>query len=142
MTDLINKTLADIVSEFNTAANVLDKYHLDFCGKGDIQLKTSVVEEGINLDEVLEDLEVAILNKNPNNVNFNELSIAELSKVIRNEYHEYLRDKISELTTLSMKVQQESKLEIIDQIHELIISIFNHLAPHMLSEENVLFPYM
>jgi regulator of cell morphogenesis and NO signaling len=142
MTDLINKTLADIVNENNSTAKVLNNFHLDFCGQGETPLKTSVAEAGISLDKVLTDLEIAITNEAPDNINFKELSIAELSKVIRNEYHEYLRDKISELTTLSMKVQQESKLEIIDQIHELIISIFNHLAPHMLSEEKVLFPYM
>jgi regulator of cell morphogenesis and NO signaling len=142
MKELTDRTLADIVSEHNCTAKVFDKYRFDFCENGDEQLKSSIAEAGVNSIKVLEEIEEAITKEDSDNINFNELSIAELSEVIRNEYHEYLRHKISELTTLSRKVQQTSSSKIIDQIHELIVSFFNHLAPHMLSEEKVLFPYL
>lgn len=142
MIDITNRTLADIVSEHNSTAKVFDKYRFDFCDDGDEKLKAILAETGVDSTKVLEEIAKAIAKEDPDNINFNELSIAELSEVLRNEYHEFLKDKISELTTLSMKVQNTSSSKLVDQTHDLIVSFFNHLAPHMLAEEKVLFPYM
>ena len=84
-----------------------------------------------------------VTEKNPvSEVNYSELTLSEISEIIRNEYHEYLRDKISELTTLSRKIKKEHDSSDIEQIHEQLLSVFDHLAPHMLQEEKVLFPYL
>jgi regulator of cell morphogenesis and NO signaling len=142
MTHLNNKTLASIVNEHNSTAEVFDKYHLDYCIYGDLLLSESVTKTKISLEQLLNELDLVIKDEPVDNVNFNNLSLAEISELLRNEYHEYLRGKISELTSLSQKVQKEHKFESIDEIHELLLSIFNHLAPHMLREEKVLFPYL
>ena len=76
------------------------------------------------------------------NINFNKLSISEVSELLRTGYHDFLRQKISEIATLSRKAQLATKDERIETIHELIMSMFNQLAPHMISEEKVLFPYL
>ena len=141
MTQLNNKTLADIVSEHNSTAEIFDKYHLDFCS-GKLELTDDLTEKGINLEELLNDLELAIENEPADNINFNNLSLTEISEIIRNEYHEYLRDKISELSTLSRKIHTMHLTEPVEQIHEHLLAIFNHLAPHMVQEEKVLFPYL
>ncbi len=75
-------------------------------------------------------------------IDYNALSLSEISEIIRNEYHEHLRDKISELTALSRKIKKEHDSAEIEQIHEQLLSVFDHLAPHMLQEEKVLFPYL
>lgn len=142
MTDLINKTITEIVSEHNAAADVFDKYHLDFCRNGDKILKNAVKEANIAVDYLIKDLEFAISNDPSDNINFNSLTITEVSELLRSDYHDFLRHKISEIATLSRKAQLETKDERIETIHELIMSMFNHLAPHMISEEKVLFPYL
>ena len=141
MTQLNNKTLADIVSEHNSTADIFEKYNLDFCS-GKLQLSESLTNDGVNLTDLLSELEIAIENEPANNINFNDLSLTEVSEILRNEYHEYLRDKISELTALSRKIHSHHKSAAVDQIHERLIGIFNHLAPHMVKEEKVLFPYL
>lgn len=141
MTQLNNKTLADIVSEHNSTANIFEKYNLDFW-TGKLQLSESLASAGVDLNKLLDDLEIAIENEPASNINFNDLSLSEISEIIRNEYHEYLRDKISELTALSRKIHTQHKSESVDQIHEHLLGIFNHLAPHMVHEEKVLFPYL
>lgn len=140
--ELINKTITEIVSVHNSAALVFEKYHLDFCCNGDRVLEDAVNEANIAVDYLLRDLEVAISNESVENVDFTELTVSEVSELLRNDYHDYLRQKISEISTLSQKVQAEIKDERLAQIRELIMSMFNHLAPHMLSEEKVLFPYL
>ena len=141
MTQLNNKTLADIVSEHNATANIFEKHNLDFCS-GELELTSALSERGINLAELLSELELAIENEPAENINFNALSLTEISEILRNEYHEVLRDKISELTAISRKIHSKITSELIEQIHELLLAIFNHLAPHMVQEEKVLFPYL
>ena len=140
--ELIKKTITEIVSEHNSAARVFDKYHLDFCCKGDKVLQDAVQEANIAVDFLLDDLKLAIENESEENVNFTSLSVTEVSEILRNDYHDFLRQKISEISTLSQKVQSEISDEKFAQIRELIMSMFNSLAPHMLSEEKVLFPYL
>jgi regulator of cell morphogenesis and NO signaling len=140
--ELIKKTITEIVSEHNSAAQVFDKYHLDFCCKGDQVLKDAVKEANIAVDFLLEDLELVISNETDENINFTSLSVSEVSEILRNDYHDYLRQKISEISTLSQKVQSETSDARLVKVRELIMSMFNHLAPHMLSEEKVLFPYL
>ena len=141
MTQLNNKSLADIVSEHNSTADIFENYNLDFWS-GKVQLSESLANTGVNLAQLLNELEIAIENEPPSNINFNNLSLTEISEIIRNEYHEYLRDKISELTALSRKIHTQHKSDSVDQIHEQLLGIFNHLAPHMVQEEKVLFPYL
>jgi regulator of cell morphogenesis and NO signaling len=141
MTQLNNKTLADIVSEHNATADIFEKHNLDFCS-GKLELSDSLAKAGINVAELLNELEIAIDNEPKDNINFNALSLTEISEILRNEYHEFLRDKISELTALSRKIHSKNASETVNQIHELLLAIFNHLAPHMVQEEKVLFPYL
>jgi regulator of cell morphogenesis and NO signaling len=140
--ELINKTITEIVSEHNSAAKVFDKYHLDFCCEGDKILQDAVKEANIAFDFLLNDLELAISGESDENIDFTDLTVSEVSEIIRNDYHDFLRHKISEISTLSQKVLSEAADERLLQIRELIMSMFNHLAPHMLSEEKVLFPYL
>ena len=141
MTQLNNKTLADIVSEHNTTADIFEKHNLDFCS-GKLELTSALTEKGINIDNLLSELELAIENEPAENINFNALSLTEISEILRNEYHEFLRDKISELTAISRKINSKITSELFEEIHELLLAIFNHLAPHMVQEEKVLFPYL
>ena len=76
------------------------------------------------------------------NINFNELTVTEVSELLRRDYHMVLRDKISEISAMSRKIQAKYADENIERIHEVILAMFNHLAPHMVSEEKVLFPYL
>ena len=140
--ELINKTITEIVSEHNSAAKVFDKYQLDFCCNGDKILEDAVKEANIAVDFLLDDLKVAISNESVENIDFTDLSVSEVSEILRHDYHDFLRQKISEISTLSQKVQEDVDDENFVRIKELIMSMFNHLAPHMLSEEKVLFPYL
>lgn len=142
MNQLQDKTLSEIVSEHNGAAAIFEKYHLDYCCKGDETLLTAIANAEIALSDLLTELELEITNESPDNINFNELNVTELSELLRRDYHMELRDKISEISAMSRKIHAKYSNENINRIHDVILAMFNHLAPHMVSEEKVLFPYL
>jgi regulator of cell morphogenesis and NO signaling len=135
-------TLSEIVSEHNSAADVFEKYHLNFCCNGEITLKVAMAEADGALEDLLVELELAIESENEENINFNNLSVTEVSEILRRDYHMFLRNKISEIATISRNILSKYKEEKIDLIHDILMAMFNHLAPHMVSEEKVLFPYL
>ena len=136
MIALENKTIADIVSEHNATAEIFDNYQVDYCTSGSLILEEGIKGSGISYDELMSDLQMAIKKEPDSNINFKSLSIPDLIEIIRHEHHEYLRGKISELTTLSLKMKREKAIKNIDQIHDLLLASFDNLAPHMLREEN------
>jgi len=140
--ELINKTITEIVSKHNSAAKVFDKYRLDFCCDGDKILKEAVEQANIAVDYLLNDLQLAISNETDDNIDFSQLTVTEVSELLRADYHDYLREKISEIANLAQKVQANDEGPKLAEIRELVMAMFNHLAPHMLSEEKVLFPYL
>jgi len=139
MTSLSNKSAADIVSEHSSTVEVFEKHHLDYCN---LKEPLKKMLEGKALLKLLEELELTIAQEPKDHIDYTRLSVAELSKIIRNEYHEFLREKISELTMLSQKISARYKKELPEKIHEQLLAIFDNLAPHMLQEEKVLFPYL
>ena len=142
MTTLENKTIAEIVSEHSSTAEIFDSYHVDYCTCGNLAIKDGLKGSEISVDALLKDLQIAINKEPDNNINFNELSIPELIEIIRLDHHEYLRGKISELTSLSQQMKRENVIKNIGKIHDLLMTSFDHLAPHMLREEKVMFPYL
>lgn len=141
MIDLTDKTLSEIVSVHNSAALVFEKHNIDFCCDGDLLLKDALKGSGIDLDNILHELDIAF-SEESNNVDFSQLSITEVNDILRKEYHEFLKNKISEISALSTKVNSRFEDQKLSMIHDQIMSLFNHLAPHMISEEKVLFPYL
>ena len=51
------KTLAQIVNANHQAANVFEKYELDFCCRGKRTLQQVCTEKELKIDEVISDLE-------------------------------------------------------------------------------------
>lgn len=142
MTDLLNKSLAEIVNSYNNTSEVFVNHYLDYCNQGNALLKDIFNTSDNERKEVLKELEEAISRLPDNNIDYNELSISETIELIRGEHHEYLKSKISELTALSLKINGNVNSKLMNNIHNLLLKLFNDLAPHMLQEENVVFPYL
>ena len=56
---LLTKSLAQIVTRNHRAASVFEKYHLDFCCKGKRTLQQACAETGLNVEEIVTELEMA-----------------------------------------------------------------------------------
>ena len=142
MSQFQEMTISEIVSEHNSAADVFEKYRLNFCCNGEVTVKEAMTKAKGPLNDLLEELELAIAAESDENINFNNLSVTEVSEILRSDYHMFLRNKISEIATISRNILAKYKEEKIDLVHDILMAMFNHLAPHMVSEEKVLFPYL
>ena len=82
MNDLMTKSLAQIVNSNHRAANVFEKYHLDFCCKGKRSLEEACAEKELQIEEVLADLEKeASTNDSPSALSYDTMSLGQLSAV-------------------------------------------------------------
>jgi len=142
MNELSNKTLAEIVSKHNATADVFTSYNIDFCSDADMTLGEICTKKFLQESRLQEALNKVIENESHENVDYTELTLSDISATIRNGFHEDLKNKISELTNLSRRIHQDYNDRKLNQVHDQLLAIFNHLAPHMLKEEKVLFPYL
>ncbi len=138
-------TLSEIVTNNYKSAAVFEKYGLDFCCHGKISVSEACEEKGINVQEVLVQLE----NLNENNSKdsreqFNQWELDFLADYIINVHHKYIRDIIPVISAHADKVASKH-----GQNHPEVISIadnfsvvYKDLKQHMIKEEQMLFPYI
>src|SRR5215218_11507205 len=77
MSELLNKTLAQIVTGNHQAATVFEKYHLDFCCKGKRPLSEAINEKHLPVEAVVKELNEVLgtsANKEAALLNFINLS--------------------------------------------------------------------
>lgn len=140
---LNNKTLGEIVKQDYDTAKVLYEHGLDFCCNGDRNIIIACKDKGINSDVLLKELENVLENKSKKE----DIDLSDLNKIIDyilDKHHVYVRSEspfiISSLEKL-IKVHDE-KYHPLNSIHTLFSKIFSDMEPHMLKEEQIIFPYI
>lgn len=139
------KTVREYALEIPAATRIFEKLGIDYCCGGGKSLADACTAAGISMDEVLHSLYVD-LESGPTSAarDWQALSQAELITHIVDKHHAFTREELVRLEALLAKVsgvhgQNHPELfEIQDQFGKL----HGELEPHMLKEENVLFPYI
>ncbi len=133
-----NITLADLVTARPEVAADLDRLGLDFCCGGSRPLQAAVAEVGLDFDEV-----VAVVEATP--VVESDPAWDDLTGLVDHleaTHHAYLKDAMPRLTALADKVagvHGANHSELI-KVAALVGEIRADLDPHLLKEEQVLFP--
>ena len=142
MSELKNKTIAEIVTNDISTASVFKKYKLDFCCGGGKTVENACKKANINVDDVINDL----LNNKPKNdvpnLNFKDWSAEFLADYIVYVHHSYVKQNLGIIGEFAEKVanvhgQHEPK---VIEIAQLFSSISNELTSHLGKEEGILFP--
>ncbi|MDP2067807.1 MAG: iron-sulfur cluster repair di-iron protein [Lutibacter sp.] len=142
MTDLRNKTIAEIVSDDISTASVFKKYQLDFCCGGGKTVENACEKANINVDDVVNDLLNNKSKKEAPNLNFKDWSAEFLADYIVYVHHTYVKQNLGVISEFAEKVanvhgQHEPKTV---EISKLFSTISNELTAHMRKEEFILFP--
>jgi regulator of cell morphogenesis and NO signaling len=142
MSELKNKTIAEIVTDDISTASVFKKYKLDFCCGGEKTIENACKKENINVDDVVNDLLNNNSKKETPNLNFKDWSAEFLADYIVYVHHTYIKQNLSIISEFANKVanvhgQHEPKTIEIAQIFSTISS---ELTSHMGKEEFILFP--
>lgn len=138
---LVEKTLADIVTENIRAAIVFEEYGLDFCCKGKRPLAEACSDKNVDVQKVVDEL--AKLSSNGNGTqNVNDWHLDFLVDYIMNNHHQYVRRMIPIISLHADKVASvhgKNHPETI-KIADLFLAVREELEIHMMKEERILFP--
>lgn len=142
MKELMNKTIAEIVSEDISKASVFKKYHLDFCCGGGKTISKACENSDIDMDDLINDLENANTNNSDTNLNFKDWKLDFLIDYIVNVHHTYVLENIDIINEFAQKVatvhggHNPENIEIAN----LFSQLSEELLSHMKKEEEILFP--
>jgi len=141
MTQLLSKTLSQIVNEKHQAASVFEQYNLDYCCKGKRTLQKACDENNVPAKVVEQALE-NIYSAKANELDFNSIKLYQLADYIVYTHHNYVKEEIPRILSWWENVSNKhgSKHTELYKISELFVDISNEMKHHMEKEETILFP--
>lgn len=141
ISSLETKSLARIVADDFRAAEVFERYNLDFCCKGKRSLATACEEKGTAITDVM--MELATLSQQPGNApRYSDWSVEFLADYIVQQHHSYIRSMIPMIEMHLQKVVNAHGAkhpEVID-IQQHFQKLGGELLAHLLEEETSVFP--
>jgi regulator of cell morphogenesis and NO signaling len=141
LNNLMDKTLAEIVTDNIRSAIVFEEYGLDFCCKGNRLLKDACADKNIDVQKIVD----ALTNLSGNNngkENPSEWQLDFLVDYIINNHHQYVRRMIPVISLHADKVASvhgKNHPETL-RIADLFLAVREELEMHMMKEERILFP--
>jgi regulator of cell morphogenesis and NO signaling len=139
--NLVQKTLAEIVTDNIRLAIVFEEYGLDFCCKGNRLLKDACADKNIDVQKVVDSL-TNLSGNNNGKENPIEWQLDFLVDYIINNHHQYVRRMIPVISLHTDKVAAvhgKNHPETIS-IADLFLAVREELEMHMMKEERILFP--
>ena len=136
-------TIGEIVTDLPQSTNVFRAAGIDFCCGGRQKLGTVIVAQGLSDDDIQNALN-DLLERKPADANadFETMSAAELAAYITDTHHAYLWESLPDTRALLLtvlKAHGRSHPELYD-IYKIYGELTRDLEPHMIREENELFP--
>ena len=141
-----DRTVRDVVLELPQATRVFEKLKIDYCCGGDRPLGEACATAGVkveNLERMLAEAGQAEAQGN-DSLDFQKATLSELVGHILDKHHVYTKEEMARLEPLIDKViaaHGENHPEL-RKLGELFQELCADLKPHMLREEQILFPYI
>ena len=141
MENLKSQTLAQIVTDHYQAAEVFEKYGLDFCCKGKRSLETACQEKQLPLDNVMAELEESMKGEE-DIADFNAMSLTQLADFIVRVHHTYVKFNLPQIFSYVHRVASKHghKHPEMIEVFELVAVLRKEMEEHMMKEEQILFP--
>ncbi len=136
------KTVREIAIEMPGATRVFEKMGIDYCCGGAKPLAEACQKIGVAVEEVVRSLETS--SQAAESKDWQAESLASLITHIYNKHHVFTREELGRLEPLLAKVcsvYSDKRPELL-QIQALFEELTRELLPHMMKEENILFPYI
>jgi regulator of cell morphogenesis and NO signaling len=135
-------TVAELAVAMPAGLAVLDRFGIDYCCNGQQSVMSACSARGITPDELLAAIEME--PKPAGNTSRTDEDMSETMRFIVDTHHRYTKSALLMLPALSVKVRDahgERRPELA-RVAELVQTLADDLVPHMLKEEQVLFPYV
>ena len=138
-----NKTIGEMVADDFRTASVFSANKIDFCCKGNRTLDEVCNQKGLDVYDVLAQLEKATESNN-STIDFNTWELDLLIDYIEKKHHRYVEEKAPILLSFLLKLEQvhgAAHPELFE-IKNLCKRTADELTQHMKKEELILFPYI
>ena len=138
-----NKTIGEMVADDFRTASVFSANKIDFCCNGNRTLDEVCNQKGLDVYDVLAQLEKATASNN-NTIDFNTWELDLLIDYIEKKHHRYVEEKAPILLSFLLKLEQvhgAAHPELFE-IKNLFKRTADELTQHMKKEELILFPYI
>ena len=139
-------TVRDVATELPQSTRLFEKLKIDYCCGGNKPLAEACASAGVNIDSVMEMLaEVTQSDATVEGaLEFQNLTPTKLIGHIVETHHVFTRSEMERLQALADKVLAAHGGNHPELIHldELLTRLSADLMPHMMKEEQVLFPYI
>lgn len=139
----LEDTVGEWVANHPATSRVFEQHKLDYCCGGGKPLKQACLDSQIDAKEILAELAEVLLHKiDEADENFASLSLAEMCDSIEATHHEYLRRELPRLNQLVEKVVSVhgNQHAWLGRLATSFQELRGELVPHMMKEEQVLFP--
>lgn len=139
-----DETLGEMAAKDLRKAQVFKKYGLDFCCGGKKTLKEACAAKGLDIRAVEEDLRREEQHTIGRPLRYGDWSLSFLVDFIVNTHHSYVLKTLPDLRAAAAKVYKVHGTDHpeLQEIHQLVESVFEEMMSHMVKEEKVLFPYI
>ena len=144
-TSLQGLTVGQVAAETAVSIRVFEAWKIDYCCDGATPLEDACARAGKTLDEFAAAIEAAVTV--PGGSASRDWAASSLTAVARDivdTYHRYTREELATLAPLADKVLSvhgERRPELAHVV-ALLRELTADLLPHMMKEEQVLFPYV
>lgn len=143
MTLNTTKTVRELALEVPNATRVFERLRIDYCCGGGRNIADACQAVGVRLDELSQLLDEAGAARD-NARDFAAGPLSDLIRHILDTHHVYTREESARIQALLEKVcgkHGENHPEL-TEVRDLFIKLDADLQPHLLKEEQILFPYI
>ncbi len=136
--------LGQIAAAFPPSMRVFEAHGLDYCCGGQRELGEACAAAGFSPDKVLEEIQQLHASHGAATKDWSAASITELVEYLLATHHVFTRTELARLAPLMDKVARvhgENHPEL-NAIRTFFLQMSDDLGPHLMKEEQVLFPYM
>lgn len=140
---LAYKTLGEIAKNYPNTISVLNEYKLDYCCGGKDTLEVAANALQLNLNEVINTLESAMIKRSDKALKWDEMGMSEIIDHLLETHHKFMRESLEELNVLIfrvLKVHFDHHGELLLKLHQLFGTLKMELEAHLVKEEERLFP--
>jgi regulator of cell morphogenesis and NO signaling len=144
MQNIATKTVREIALEMPQTTRVFEEFKIDYCCGGRKPLAEACEVAGANAEAVLTRLNALIVAGTGTGDWVGNATLPELIDHIVDKHHVFTRDELNNLAPLMDKVARvhgDNHPELLE-LKTAFDELSADLMPHMMKEENVLFPYI
>ena len=139
----IDTKVGDLAAKHPLSTRVFARHDIDFCCGGGRPLRAVCEEQGLEPDELLEEIRAEVEGESAAKTDWTEAPLDEVIEHIVEAFHRPLREELPRLEAMAKKVNRvhgDKRPEMLSGIVETFHGLKAELESHMMKEEQVLFP--